>query len=536
MKKTIFAAREMKNKGSALQISRANEYLEAEESEKIPDGKATLAVAGMSCASCAQTIEKALQKKKGVTKAAVNFAVEKANIEYDPALIGINDLENAVRDSGYDILTENEKVTLKLGGMTCSSCAGTIEKALKRTDGVDKAVVNFAAETATVEFNPVITDLVKLRAAVEKAGYKVIEKEAVAQDMEDGDLKKVIEAKRRMWTAWGFTVPIVIWMALEMFFGIVWPNKVVFDIGMIILAIPIIFWTGLPTIRSAFKAVGHGKANMDVLIAMGTSVSFLTGFAAFFTPVANYAGIAAMIMAFHLTGRYIETSAKGKASQAIKKLLELGAKTARIIINGSEKEVPIEEVSVGDVMVVLPGEKIPTDGVIMEGESTIDESMATGESMPVNRGLSEEVIGATVNQEGLLKVKAKKVGKDTFLSQVIKMVEECQGSKVPIQEFADRVTSYFVPIVLALAGVTFISWLLFPNFLHPVTVWASSFIPWVNPELGIFTAAIFATVSVLVIACPCALGLATPTALMVGSGIGAENGVLIRQGGSNTRR
>jgi Cu+-exporting ATPase len=269
---------------------------------------------------------------------------------------------------------------------------------------------------------------------------------------------------------------------------------------------------------------------MDVLIVMGTSVSFLTGFAALFTPVANYAGVAAMIMSFHLTGRFIETAAKGKASQAIKKLLELGAKTARIMIDTKEREVPVEAVRVGDTMVVRPGEKIPTDGVIVEGESSIDESMATGESMPVNRGPKDEVIGATVNQEGLLKIKATKVGKDTFLSQVIKMVEECQGSKVPIQEFADRVTSYFVPVVLAVAAVTFLVWLLFPNTLHPITVWASSFIPWVNPDLGVVTAAIFASVAVLVIACPCALGLATPTALMVGSGMGAENGILIRQG------
>jgi Cu+-exporting ATPase len=269
---------------------------------------------------------------------------------------------------------------------------------------------------------------------------------------------------------------------------------------------------------------------MDVLIAIGTSVSLATGIASLFTPVANYGGVAAMIMSFHLTGRFIETAARGRASQAIKKLLELGAKTARILVKGKEREVPIDEVRVEDVMLVRPGEKIPTDGVIVEGESSIDESMATGESMPVNRGVSDEVIGATVNQDGLLKVKATKVGKDTFLSQVIKMVEECQGSKVPIQEFADRVTSYFVPVVLSVAALTFLAWLLFPNMLHPITVWASSFIPWVNPDLGTVTAAIFAGVAVLVIACPCALGLATPTALMVGSGIGAENGILIRQG------
>jgi Cu+-exporting ATPase len=492
--------------------------------------KISIPIKGMNCVSCAQTIEKALKKKSGVINASVNFAAEKAYVEYNPGVIDIDSIEEAVKETGYDVGTDIQKITLKLGGMSCTSCASAIEKALNITKGVKNAVVNFAAERATVEFDRTVTDLDKLKAAVEGAGYRVIEREAETVAVEDEDLKTVSSARGRMLIAWGFTAPIVIWMAFEMFLGIVWPNRTVFDIGMIVLAVPILFWKGWPTLRSAFKAVSHGRANMDVLIAMGTSVSFLTGFAALFTPVANYAGVSAMIMAFHLTGRYIETAAKGRASQAIKKLLELGAKTARILFNGIEREVPIEEVRVGDLMVVRPGEKVPTDGIIVEGESTIDESMATGESMPVNRVPSNEVIGATINQEGLLKVKASKVGKDTFLSQVIKMVEECQGSKVPIQEFADRITAYFVPIVLAIAGLTFISWLVFPNILHPITVWASSFIPWVNPELGIVTSAIFAGVAVLVIACPCALGLATPTALMVGSGIGAENGILIRQG------
>lgn len=300
--------------------------------------------------------------------------------------------------------------------------------------------------------------------------------------------------------------------------------------GMILLAAPVLFWVGRHTYRSAWSSVIHGSANMDVLISMGTGVSLLTGLAHFFFPVASYAGVSAMIMAFHLTGRYVETTAKGRASQAIIKLLELGAKTARILVDGQEREVPIEDVQVGDVMIVRPGEKMPTDGVVIEGESAVDESMATGESMPVSKGPGDEVIGATVNQEGLLKVRATKVGKDTFLSQVIKMVEECQGSKVPIQEFADRVTSIFVPIVMGIALLSLISWLAFPDPVRVVGLWAQPFLPWVNLHLGSVTLAIVATVSVLVIACPCALGLATPTALMVGSGMGAENGILIRSG------
>lgn len=487
----------------------------------------TLPIEGMHCASCALTIEKGLQKLQGVQQASVNFAAEKAYVNYDPIIVNIADFEETVNKAGYRIVSK--KINLKIGGMSCTSCAASIERALTRAEGVKSAQVNFAAELATVEFDPTVINERGLKAVIEGTGYQVIEQRTEVAEEEE-DLQKVAAARRRMWFAWGLTAPIIIWMAFEMFFGIVWPNSTVFNVGLIVLAIPVIFGTGWPTLRSAFKAISHRSANMDVLIAMGTSVSLATGIASLFTPVANYGGVAAMIMSFHLTGRFIETAARGRASQAIKKLLELGAKTARILVNREEREVPIDEVRVEDVMLVRPGEKIPTDGVIVEGESSIDESMATGESMPVNRGVSDEVIGATVNQDGLLKVKATKVGKDTFLSQVIKMVEECQGSKVPIQEFADRVTSYFVPVVLSVAALTFLAWLLFPNTLHPITVWASSFIPWVNPNLGPVTSAIFAGVAVLVIACPCALGLATPTALMVGSGIGAENGILIRQG------
>jgi Cu+-exporting ATPase len=318
-------------------------------------------------------------------------------------------------------------------------------------------------------------------------------------------------------------------MLPEMIWGVMWPNEMVFNAGMILLALPVLFWVGRRTYRSGFTAVLHGYANMDTLISLGTGVSLLTGPASFLFPVANYAGVAAMIMAFHLTGRYVEETARGRASQAIRKLLELGARTARIVQEGREVEVPVEAVQVGDVMVVRPGEKIPTDGVVLEGESAVDESMATGESMPVNKRPGDQVIGATVNQEGLLKVRATRVGRDTFLAQVIKMVEEAQGSKVPIQEFADRVTGVFVPVVMSIAVLTLAAWLLFPGAMTSL-VRVGAFLPWVNPDLGAITLAIVSTVAVLVIACPCALGLATPTALMVGSGMGAGHGILIRSG------
>ena len=512
---------------------------DASASPAVSVDRIMLPLEGMSCASCAQTIEKALAKTAGVAEAHVNFASEQASVTFDPAVVDRNGLAKAVEKTGYSVKQTIVTETLKLGGMTCASCAQTVEKALGKVPGVDTAAVNFATEQATVRFDPQTTGLQQFRSAVEAVGYEVLRADAESSaavsgedegEKEDEDERRMTVARRRMVIAWAFTIPIIGWMAVEMFLGIMWPNQVVYDLGMIVLALPVMFGVGWTTLRSAFKAVSHGSANMDVLIAMGTTVSLATGPVAFFAPVANYAGVAAMIMAFHLTGRYVETAARGRASQAIKRLLELGAKTARILVDGEEREVPVESVQVGDVMVVRPGEKIPTDGVIVTGESALDESMATGESMPVNKGVDDEVIGATVNQEGLLTVRATKVGKDTFLSQVIKMVQECQGTKVPIQEFADRVTSYFVPVVLAVAVFTVLAWVIFPQVLLPVSEWASTFLPWVDPSVGTVTLAIFAAVAVLVIACPCALGLATPTALMVGSGIGAENGILIRRG------
>ncbi|ADL13452.1 heavy metal translocating P-type ATPase [Acetohalobium arabaticum] len=423
-----------------------------------------------------------------------------------------------------------ERSTLKIADMTCASCAQRVESALDNTEGVIDATVNFAAEKATVEFNPAQVSDYDLKQIVEDTGYEVVEEEKTEVEEQDEDQQKIAKARSKMLWSWGLTIPIILWMIPEMFLGIAWPTETVYHLGMIALATPILLLVGRKTYYTAYKAISHGSANMDVLIAMGTGAAFITGPASFFTPLADYAGVAGMIMTFHLTGRYIETKAKGRASQAIKKLLELGAKTATVVREGEEVEVPVDEVQVGDIMVIKPGEKVPTDGEIIEGESAIDESMATGESMPVKKTVGDEVIGATINQRGLIKVKATKVGKDTFLSQVIKMVEEAQGTKVPIQEFADRVTSIFVPTVLIIAAVTFGLWLLFPETLREVTTWAAAYLPWVNPNLGLITGAIFATIAVLVIACPCALGLATPTALMVGTGMGAENGVLIRKG------
>jgi len=415
--------------------------------------------------------------------------------------------------------------TMKIGGMTCASCANTVEKALKKVNGVNFANVNIATEKATVKFDPDQVNYVQLTKAVQNSGYEVVVEHKEANEFAEFEL-----TRKKMIGAWLFTIPITLWMIPGMVFGKMYPNEFVYHLGMILLAIPVLFIFGRRTYISAFKSVTHGSANMDVLIALGTGAAFITGPLRFLLPIASFAGISAMIMAFHLTGRYIESKAKGRASQAIRKLLELGAKTAVLIRNKSEVEIPIEEVVIGDIMIIKPGSKIPTDGKIISGKTSIDESMATGESMPVKKSIGDIVLGATINQSGLIKVKATKIGKDTFLSQIIKLVEETQGSKIPIQEFADKVTGIFVPIVIILAILTFISWLVFNQQLQQIVIWAGNFLPWVNPELGVITQAIFATVAVLVIACPCALGLATPTALMVGSGMGAERGILIRKG------
>jgi Cu+-exporting ATPase len=495
--------------------------------------RVVLDIEGMHCASCAQTIQTALRDRPGVEQASVNFATEKAYITHDPKVADKRELVQTVRAAGYEARFDTKKAILRIGGMTCASCAQSVETALKKTAGIIDANVNLATEKAVIVYDPQEIDYDDIRKVVADTGYQVLGREEAATKYEKTiaeEQRKLQQAQRRMNVAWAFTIPIMVWMIPDMVFGVAWPNPTVFNIGMIVLAVPVLFVAGKETLVSAAKRVSHGRANMDVLIALGTLTAFITGPATFFSSILNYAGVAGMIMSFHLLGRYIEARAKGRASQAIRTLLELEAKTARILVNQQEKEVPVDEVEAGDVMVVRPGEKIPTDGVVIEGQSAIDESMATGESIPVPKKPGDEVIGATLNQRGLLKVRATKVGQDTFLSQVIRMVEEAQGSKVPIQELADKVVSYFVPAVLGLAFTALVLWLAIPDRIRVVSLWAEPFLPWVNLSLDRLTLAISAFVSSLVIACPCALGLATPTALMVGTGMGAEEGVLIRHG------
>ena len=426
-------------------------------------------------------------------------------------------------------------------GMHCGACSAAVERALNRVDGV-QAAVSLPAETATVRYVDPSVPFESLQRAVADAGFTLIARNPLEDRAERErerlrrDAEKVAAARRRMVTAWALTVPIMIWMIPEMFFGTPWPSAVSFHVGMVVLALPVLLGPGRDTMASGLRALAGRRPNMDSLIALGSGAAVLTGLGAlphFFGAgpmIMNYAGVGAMIMAIHLTGRFVETRARGRTSAAIQKLLSLEARTARVLREGREVEVPVASVAVGDVMIVRPGEKIPTDGVVESGRSAVDESLATGESMPVDKAAGDAVIGSTVNRQGLLQVRATGVGENTFLASVVRMVEQAQGSKVPIQEFADRVTAVFVPIVLVIAFATLVGWLLFPSFFHSLVEQASRFLPWVEPDLGPVSLALFAALAVLVIACPCALGLATPTALMVGTGLGAENGILIRDG------
>ncbi|MDD4904002.1 MAG: heavy metal translocating P-type ATPase [Candidatus Bipolaricaulis sp.] len=418
---------------------------------------------------------------------------------------------------------------LQVRGMHCAACAHAVEDALRSVPGVTNANVNPTTGRARVAMSREVADAV-LGAAIREAGYDVVE------DGRGVDEAEGTAARRRAVVAWLVAVPILAWMIPEMFFGIAWPSPLAYHAGTVLLALPVLAWAGLPTIGTGLRTLFRGAPTMDTLIALGAVAAWSTGLVAVAAElgaaprVHDYAGVAAMILALHLTGRWIEARAKGRASQAIRRLLSLGAKTARVLRAGIEVEVAADEIGVGDVMVVRPGEKVPTDGVVVNGDSHVDESIATGESLPVRRTAGDTVIGATLNGEGVLRVRASAVGSETFLAQIVRLVEETQGTKVPIQALADRVTRVFVPVILALALATFIVWLAAPGVFGGVSAWAGRVLPWVHGELSPLSRAVFAAVAVLVIACPCALGLATPTALTVGSGKGAENGILFRSG------
>ena len=474
----------------------------------------TIPVSGMTCASCVARVEKALSKTNGVSEANVNFAAEKATVEYDPDSASPEKLVGIIKDTGYG--TEVGEVALSITGMTCASCVGRVEKALKKVPAVLDVNVNLANEKATVEYLVGEVDLRDLQRAVEDAGYGVVEdrKETSGEDAHEREYKKLLN---RFLGATVLTTLILIG-SLPMMLGLMLPVPTGWlNLGLLMLATPMQFWAGWRFYKGAWGALRHGQANMNTLVAVGTSAAYLYSAVATLAPqlfagrADVYFDTSALIITLILLGRLLEARAKGRTNEAIKKLAGLQAKTARVIRDGEEVDVPVDDVSVGDVVVVRPGEKIPVDGRVLIGGSAVDESMITGESIPVNKGPGDEVIGATINASGSFRFEAKRVGKDTALFQIMRLVEEAQGSKAPIQHLADKISGVFVPIVIVLATVTFLVWLLF------------------GPEPA-FTLALLNFVAVLIIACPCAMGLATPTSIMVGTGKGAESGILIKGG------
>ncbi len=463
--------------------------------EKIP-------VQGMHCATCAGTIEKALYELEGVSKAEVSFGSESATVVFDEGKVTLSSIHNQIAKSGYDV--KKEKVRLKIAGMHCATCVQTVEKALLKVEGVLSAEVSLGSESAIVTYTSPAT-ISDMKKAVKEAGYRVVDEYS-----EKAAAKELTKQKRIFAFILLLTIPVALGSMADLLpFPV--PEIMRNPIFLFLLATPVQFVGGYQFYRGSYYSLKNKTANMDVLIAMGTSVAyFYSVFATFVIPGQLYYDTSCFILLFISLGKLLEAIAKGRTSEAVKKLVQLQAKTATVLRDGKEVEVSIDEVVVGDVLVIKPGEKIPVDGIVVEGYSTVDESMITGEPIPVEKNKGDPVIGSTINKNGYLRVEAKKVGKDTMLSQIIRMVEEAQGSKAPIQSLADKVASIFVPSVILLALGAFLYW---------VTIGQKS---------PLFSMLIL--VAILVISCPCALGLATPTAIMVGTGKGAEAGILFKGG------
>ena len=422
-----------------------------------------------------------------------------------------------------------QQINIGIDGMHCAACSARVEKALSSLKGVISASVNLGLEEASIEYDDRYLKVEDIEKTIESLGYSVRESIILT---ENEQIQKVQIARKNMIQMWIVAIIVMVIMLLMMIPQDMasWhktANWIIFSLTILGMCFP-----ARKVYVSAFKAISTGGTNMDVLIAIGTIASLLV------VPLSlivkgiraqDFSGIAAMILAFHLTGRYLETKARGQASSAIRELINLGAKTAIVLIDGEEREIPVHKLKVGDIFLVKAGAKVPADGIIIEGSANLDESIATGESLPVYRQTGDRVLGATLNLDGFIKVQTEKVGKDSFLAQVVKMVEDAQHSKVPVQLLADKIISVFVPVVLMLSVLTFFAWLLFPSFMSNISDAIRTIIPLSSANYGL-AAALMAAIATLVIACPCALGLATPTALMVGSGVGAERGILIRNG------
>jgi Cu+-exporting ATPase len=486
--------------------------------------KRTLKIEGMTCAACVKAVERASKKLDGVLDADVNLATEKLNVSFDESKVNVEDIQCAIDKAGYKALIDTTNKILKIEGMTCAACAKAVERVSRKLEGVYEANVNIATEKLSIAFDASKVNVQDIKKAIEKAGYKALEGE-ISVDTDKGKKEKEIKSLwNRFVISAVFVVPLLIIAMVPMIsekLGYMLPQAIdpmnhpqVFSIIQLLLVLPIMI-VGRKYFTVGFKSLFRRSPNMDSLIAIGSSAAFIYSvFAVYEIFIGNanyhlYFESAGTILTLITLGKYFESVAKGKTSEAIKKLMGLAPKTATIIKENKEIEIPIDEVEVGDIIVVKPGEKIPVDGEVTEGITSVDESMLTGESIPVEKNPSDKVIGASINKNGSIRYKATRVGKDTALAQIIKLVEEAQGSKAPIAKLADVISGYFVPVVMALAIIGALAW-------------------YIHGETGVFSLTIF--ISVLVIACPCALGLATPTAIMVGTGKGAEYGVLIKSG------
>lgn len=471
--------------------------------------EAVLKIAGMHCPTCAISLKKALEETGRVESADVNLPGETARVSFDPASVTIADLDAAVRKAGFEVVYD--KARIKVGGMVCATCAGTVEAALSALPGVAKATVNLSTEEASVIYNPSITTLDEMKRAIEEAGYKFLgiagqtpleaEEELRKRDLEDKALRFSL----------GFAVSIPEFIAM-----LVLPSSFMhqLSLAMLVVTTPVFAYVAYPIFRAAVTALRNRILSMDVMYAMGTGVAYTASVAATFGLGLSHDFMlydtALMLASFLMLGRYLEARAKGRTTDAIKALIRLVPRTALLVTGEGEREVPIEEVRVGDILRVTPGDSIPVDGVVISGESSVDESMVTGEPIPAFKVPGSAVVGGTINTNGVLEIKAEKVGEETVLARIISLVEDAQASRPPVQRIADVAVAYFIPVILAIASLTFLVWLF--GFRAP------------------FGFALTAFVSVLVVACPCALGLATPTAVTVGIGRGAELGILIRNG------
>ena len=505
-------------------------------------------IQGMSCANCSQTVADAVRSLDGVSDANINFATDEGSVEYDPDEVSLGRIFDAIEDAGYTPVTDS--VSIGITDMSCANCSETVQDALERTPGVVSADVNFATDEAQVAYNPAEASLTDFYDAIEDAGYSPVREDAETEDGSGGDAREAArqeEIRRQLrLTLFGavLAAPMLFFLAEKFLLGgDVLPETILgieFGWAEFLLATPVQVVLGWPFYKNSYKAlVKNGRANMDVLIALGSTTAYVYSLAVLLDVIAGglYFDTAALILVFITLGNYLEARSKGQAGEALRKLLEMEAETATVVNEeGNEEEISLEDVEVGDQMKVRPGEQIPTDGVVVDGQSAVDESMVTGESVPVEKSEGDEVVGSTINENGVLVVKATKVGEDTALQQIVQTVKEAQSRQPEIQNLADRISAYFVPAVIANAVFWGVVWFLFPEAL-------AGFVDWLplwglvaggpavaGGGVSVFEFAIIVFASAVLIACPCALGLATPAATMVGTTIGAQNGVLFKGG------